>query len=289
MKNYKFAFNSGKGIDESVDKAFDDMVDSGNLPEEIYLKPVFGEADADGKRIAVWYSKPDGQWVLDILYPNGTTGRLTGKTRREIMLNLLQARGEMEIENQNIICENERIERGIPEGFGDFEGEDGRQTAKWLREYLHGHEYAETMKYVTPAETKQMFRMVMGNLGKMKLALDNLAGASNLERAYCDLLDNNDTFWGFRVRALEEKQRQEDEQAAQQAAIEAELRKDRTPEVASPYANNKSVPNAAEIKIQQNALDARTMNLQELRRKAIPKLSGQKVNLVPIVANPKAR
>jgi hypothetical protein len=272
-----------KQLSAELEKAFDSMVDSGTLPAEKYMKPVFGEPNADGTRLALWYNKPNGQWVADILFSDGRTSRHTGKTRSEIISHFLQARGGMEIENQAILRENERIENRVPPGFdgSGFECETDRQVALWLQDFLHGREYMETKKYVTPADTRKMFRMLMGAVGCMKLSLDNIWGAHNLDRAYCELLDTNDEFWNFRVKALEEKTRRENAQAALLAQREAESRRDYTPEVASPYANLPSQhnPNERDIKDQSNAASARSMPIEDLRRKA---LFGGKVQTVPM-------
>jgi hypothetical protein len=254
-----------KQLSKEIEQAFDAMIDKGHLIKQQYMKPVFGPPNADGTRIAVWHDVQNSQWVLDILWPDGSTGRHTGRTRTEIIQHFLQARGELEIENQQIIRENERIEQGLPDGI--YRAEDCTpaqlQWNKWLREYPHGREFSESASLLDAYAHSDMYNMLMGMMKELGLSSSSPNAAKYLDRAYCELLDNNDTFWGFRVKALEEKQRRIDANAAQQA----ESRREYVLEADTPYSN---LPVGVDVRSTDEAKEVRAategMTAAELKK-----------------------
>ena len=186
----------------------------------------------DGRQAAIRFHKARGIYQLVV------AGEVTKEAASLTALtyDLLHEQAQDTLQRRDIESENERIEKGLPVGFTDYEEgseETCHETADWLQNYHFGQIYAETIKYVSSADSRKMYAMVMGMLGHLRIPLT----AGNLDIAMRELWDKNDEFSGYVDEARAEEQRLADEETAR-AQAEADLAARAYPgdQPATPYA-----------------------------------------------------
>ena len=238
-------FTDGKvaQLNEQIKTAVNGMTVASELPAGRGREPGLRVPEEtieleDGRQASIRFHKARGIYQLVILNPNGANEVIKeAASLTALTYDLLRDQAQDTLQRQDIEFENARIENGQPEGFRGYEEgseETGRETEDWLQNYPHsGHVYAETIKYVSSANSQKMYAMVMGMLGQLRIPLT----ARNLDIAMRKLWDNNDEFAGYIEAARAEKQRLADEVTARaqaEADLAARVYPDDQP--ASPYA-----------------------------------------------------
>jgi hypothetical protein len=141
---------------------------------------------------------------------------------------------------------------------------DERQTRRWL-DSIHGFEFSTIMHIEVNGK-------VPFDLMKAEAERQGLPLYDHLERIYCSIIDrarnNFDQYFVMR-----------DARAAAAAAVLAiEAQPAKVESAATPFSNLRPATDARSTK---EAANARTMDIRELRRKAIPQLSGVPAKTVP--------
>jgi hypothetical protein len=139
---------------------------------------------------------------------------------------------------------------------------DERQTRRWL-DSIHGFEFSTIMHIEVNGK-------VPFDLMKAEAERQGLPLYDHLERIYCSIIDrarnNFDQYFVMR-----------DARAAA-AVLEMERQPAKVESAATPFSN---LQPPADVRSTSEASDARKMDIRELRRKAIPQLSGVSAKTVP--------
>ena len=239
----KFSDGRLAELDAQIKSSIIDMAVAGQVPAGRKYQPGIRVPDEtitleDGRQATIQFHKARNVYQLTVTNESGNTDVIKeAASLTDLTYSMLDDQGQATLQRQDIELENARIESGQPEGFRGYEEgseETGAATEDWLQNYPHtGQIYADTIKYVSSAESRKMYAQVMGMLGKLRLPLT----APNLDLAMRELWDNNDEFASYIDEGRAEKQRLADKAAAvDQAKANQDAKIYPNDQPATPYA-----------------------------------------------------
>lgn len=218
-----------KFLDDRVLTAVDDQIQKGEYPKK-KAKPQYRNQTGEFSDW-IFYNEDKQCWILKRTAANGGKVLVLEAARlTDLGKLLLQAQGELTVENHEIERENQRIARGLPEGW-DAEtilAEKEEETLEFLNEYQEGADYSNMIDYLDMDDRRAAYRAIKSSIAGMGLTWT----ANNLAVAWTSLLNNNDDFYGLFEKARGNERAIADAQSqfeAQLAAKNSRLIPDEAP------------------------------------------------------------
>ena len=244
--------------DEKFSELKEQMADE-NIGHHVFS----GKNAETGSESKTWFDRQSGKWISEFHFTDGTVERIEGDSRDDLLMAVAAGRGERIAQEREAELEANPVFNSVWE----------KTAHRWLTEFKWGQRFSKWVEWLPEYRADEVATLIRTRAYELYYKAAEVDPKS-LEASYISLLDAG-KLDKFEIEADTIRKREEQLEAARAAKAAKKAERDQEQEEAISERQR-------EIAVECETTEAKRLaatkeGMAELRRRAIPRLSGEPI------------